>query len=196
MREASYWDGVYKNGQYLGFWDYQYPSPELVTVVAAQLIPKEGIVLDVGCGSGNEALYLAHCGYRVIGMDVSEKAIMIAKEKTSEAKIQVDWRCGSVLDIPVEDNAIDFVNDRGCCHHIHEDDRSQYAKELSRVLRPGGRIFLRGSAKSEFPFIAITQESIDKHFPQNKYLRGPVTEIALVTDKGSLKANLVLLEKR
>lgn len=196
MRGASYWDEIYQKGQYLDFWDYRYPSPELVTLVAAQLIPRGGVVLDVGCGSGNEALYLARCGYRVIGLDISEKALRIAKEKTADAKVAVDWRCGSALDIPVEDKSIDFVNDRGCCHHLREEDRFPYVKELSRILRPGARILLRGSKKSEFPFIAITQESIDKHFTQKEYLRGPLTEIVLVTNKGGMEANLVLLEKR
>ncbi|MGM0867411.1 MAG: class I SAM-dependent methyltransferase [Bacillota bacterium] len=78
--------------------------------------PKESVGLDVGCGAGQEAVFLAQHGLNMIGVDLSAEALRIAAEQAKEAGVQVDWLHGNVLDLPVEEQSVDFVNDRGCFH--------------------------------------------------------------------------------
>ena len=76
----SFWDLAYASGDYLEHWESPHIPQELVTVVAADLIPAGATVLDVGCGAGAESIFLARCGFRAIGVDSSEKALLIARE--------------------------------------------------------------------------------------------------------------------
>ncbi len=111
--------------------------------------------------------------------------------------MNVDWREGSFLDLPVEDASVDFVNDRGALHIVPESERPNFAREVQRVLKPGGTVFIRGASTdaAEEAFTPITAESIDTHFPSPTFSRGPVIPIRLVSDGGTLNANIVVLRK-
>ena len=195
--DAEFWEATYESGDYLGHWDYQVPSQELVAAVACQLLPAGGTVLDIGCGAGREAIFLAKCGFRVIGVDISTKALEIAKSRAEEAGTKVDWRQGSFFALPVEDETIDFVNDRGALHLVTETERPQFAAELKRVLKPRGKVLLRGASTfaGEEGFTPITAESIDAHFPPEDFSRGPILPITLVSDGGTLDAMIAVLQK-
>ena len=193
----EFWDSTYQDGEYLNHWDYAYPSQELVALVAAQ-VPKDGAVcLDVGCGAGRDAVFLAQCGFQVIGVDISDKALVIAEKRAAEAGVNVDWRCGSFLDLPLEDHSVDFINDRGALHLVVEPDRPRFASELRRVLKPGGIMLVRGASEAnvEEHFTPITVQAVDRHFSSSTFSRGPVAPITLVSDGGNLPANIVVLRK-
>ena len=174
----SFWDRSYRDGSYLDHWDPPRVPAELAAVVAAGLVPlperdgpgtdpadpedgtggtsrgkRTGRVLDVGCGAGVEAVYLAGLGLDVIGVDSSREALNRARERARAAAVEgmgmgigkgevegegaVDWRLGSVYGLPVDDAWADLVLDRGCLHGIDREDRPDYAREIERVLRPG-----------------------------------------------------------
>lgn len=194
------WDEVYINGSFRDMWDLPYPSQELVAFVAAINFPKKTVGLDVGCGAGREAVFLAQQGLNMIGVDLSAEALRIAAERAKEAGVQVDWRHGTVLNLPVEDQSVDFVNDRGCFHSIVEEDRDQFAREIARILKPGGMMLLRGcrEEKEEGHFVPVTEQTIERHF--GKYFdRGEVLPIQMVTGSGfspeGMKGNIVVLKK-
>jgi ubiquinone/menaquinone biosynthesis C-methylase UbiE len=101
------------------------------------------VVLDYGCGPGNDLTGLAlHSGAeRLIGMDVSEKALALAAERLALHRIdpeRVDLVRISDSDpsIPLEDSFLDHVNCQGVIHHVTDPDAT--VAELHRVLRPGG----------------------------------------------------------
>jgi ubiquinone/menaquinone biosynthesis C-methylase UbiE len=194
------WDEVYINGSFRDMWDLSYPSQELVAFVATTNLPKEIVGLDVGCGAGREAVFLAQQGWNMIGVDLSAEALRIAAERAKEAGVQVDWRHGNVLDLPVENQSVDFVNDRGCFHSIAEEERDQFAREIARILKPGGMMLLRGcrDKKEEGHFVFVTEQAVDRHF--GKYFdRGKVFPIQMATGIGfsheGMKGNLVVLKK-
>lgn len=137
------WDEAYINGSFRDMWDLSFPSQELVAFIATINFPKETVGLDVGCGAGRETVFLAQHGLNMIGVDISVEALRIAAERAKEAGVQVDWRYGNVLDLPIEDHSIDFVNDRGCFHSIAEEKRDQFAREIARIIKPGGLMLLR-----------------------------------------------------
>lgn len=196
MTDASHWNDHYTSGGYLGAWDYKYPTPELIAIAASGLIPAAGAALDVGCGAGRDAVFLAQCGYCVIGVDCSPDGLAIAQARAEEAKVVVDWRCADVLALPVENLSVDFANDRGCFHVIADEDRPVYAREIARVMKPGGCFLLRGCRNvKDLPFNAITEEVVDKFFSEY-FSRGMVLPIRLVSDAGTLEANVVVMKRK
>lgn len=194
----NFWDIAYREGDYLEHWEYPHPPQELVSILATGLIPPGGTVLDVGCGGGREAIFLAQCGFRTIGVDLSSEALKIARQRSSAAVIEVDWRLGDVLDLPVTDASVDFVTDRGCFHLIDEDCRPDFAAEIERVLRPCGSILVRGAARDdeEAGLFAVDAEEIDRYFVPQIFERGPVVPIVLEASAGPLQGRLALLHKR
>jgi ubiquinone/menaquinone biosynthesis C-methylase UbiE len=195
MSDYDYWESAYQSGDF-GHWEFDYPSPELVAVVASNIIKDRGRVLDVGCGGGQDAILLAKYGFDVIGVDISYTALKIARKRGQQAHVSIDWCRTDVLQLPIENQCVDFVNDRGVFHIIEETDRPRYASELFRVLRTGGNILIRGTSETRGgQFNPVTEEAIDKYFPTSRFRRGPVLPIPLLSVAGVMDANIVVLTK-
>ena len=77
MSDNDYWETAYESEGYK-HWEFSYPSPELVTLAIAGVPRRNARVLDVGCGGGADAVFMAKCGFRVIGVDISAGALRIA----------------------------------------------------------------------------------------------------------------------
>lgn len=195
--EAEFWEQTYVSGDYRDHWEYEVPSQELVAILASETIVKGGTALDIGCGAGREAIFLAQCGLTSMGVDISPKALEIGNERATAAGVTVNFRQGSFFDLPVDDASMDFINDRGVFHLVTEDDRPRFAAEVARVLKPGGVMLLRGADETETEehFTAITAASVDNHFPTSSFTRGPILPIKLISDSGALRAKLVVLRK-
>ncbi len=166
-------------------------------MVAAELIPAGATVLDVGCGAGAEAAFLAHLGFRAIGVDTSVEAIEIAVGRAAEAGVEVDFHVADATDLPLAGASVDFAIDRGCFHVIARDRRRNYGRELHRVLRPGAPFLLRGAAADdeEEGVIAVDAEEIDRVFLCGAFSRGPIVPLAMVAESGTLACNLVVLRR-
>ncbi len=191
----SFWDEMYRTGQYFKHWDYQHPSQELVATLAALALPPGSQAVDVGCGAGREAVFLAECGFKVCGVDISEEALAMAKARAVGAGVDVDWKKGSAMQIPLPDHSVDFANDRGCFHHIPASQRPRYASELARVMKVGARLLLRGCREDGGEdFVLVKPEDVEEFFVPC-FSHGPVLPITLVSNSGTLSANLVLLTR-
>lgn len=141
MADKDWWNEVYRKPEEIP-WDIGVPSEQLVEVVEKGEI-KPCPALDVCCGTGTEAIYLAKNGFEVSAIDISKEAIKIAEKKAREASVKIDFRIGSVLEIPFPDNSFGFVNDRGCFHVFAPEYRKWFADEIRRVMRQGGIYLLR-----------------------------------------------------
>ena len=196
VEDVAFWDDQYKSAAYRERWDRLAPSPDLAAVVAAGHIPPGGVTLDLGCGAGTDAVYLASLGFRSIGLDFSPEAIAIARGRATDAGVMVDWREASALDLPIADASIHFAQDHGCFHHIPDQDRTRYAEEVARVLLPGARFLLSGGRRSGGgASYAVDQPAIDAAFA-TYFSRGAVVPYVAHSDAGTMEANLVLLERR
>jgi hypothetical protein len=92
---------------------------------------------------------------------------------------------------------VDFVNDRGCFHVIQRRHRRGFVNEIARVLKSGGRMLLRGSAaSSKGGFVPVNAAEIDRWFDRRRFNRGPVLPIVMIADSGTLRGNLVVLQRR
>ncbi|MFC4077764.1 class I SAM-dependent methyltransferase [Salinithrix halophila] len=172
------WNEVYQQGNML--WDTGSPSPELVATMMNQGLPQPGdTALDIGCGGGWESIFLAECGYQVLGIDLAPEAIKLAKQRAKEAGVQVDFRQGNALQLPVEDETIDFITDRGCLHIIPEKDQPTYVNEVTRVLKPGGVFLLRGISQLDETMLARMKEEM----PEIEDLAGDLPDEPLSKEK-------------
>ncbi len=109
MSDDDYWENAYGSGEYK-HWEFSYPSPELVALVAAGALKRNAKVVDVGCGGGIDSIFMTQCGFRVIGVDISLAALKIAEKRARKAHVEVDWCRGSVLQLPIKDGIVDFVD--------------------------------------------------------------------------------------
>jgi ubiquinone/menaquinone biosynthesis C-methylase UbiE len=101
-----------------------------------------GRVLDVGCGTGENALYLAGNGFSVSGVDLSDRAISMARAKAAERQLKVEFQAGNALSLDFKDGVFDNVIDSGLFHTFPDNDRPVYTREITRVLVTGGRYFM------------------------------------------------------
>ncbi len=193
----NFWDVGYQSGDHLEHWESPYPPQELVAMVAAELIPAGATVLDIGCGAGADAIFLARHGFRSIGVDTSPRALEIACARAAEVGVEVDFRLADATDLPLADGSIDFAADRGCFHVIARERRSVFARELHRVLRPDAPFLLRGAAvdSDEEGVIAVDEEEVDRVFVHHGFSCGPLVPLAMVARSGVLKGNLAVLRR-
>ena len=101
--------------------------------------PATGRVLELGCGDGVNAIWLARRGYDVCGVDISPAATEWARSKAMASGVQAEFRVGNVLNL--EDypgDAFDIVLDGHCYHCIIGEDRGAFLTSALRVLKPGG----------------------------------------------------------
>ncbi|AUS09953.1 class I SAM-dependent methyltransferase [Laceyella sacchari] len=119
-------------------WTSGTASPKLINMVETGVIPEGAKILDIGCGIGTEAVYLALNGYDVTGLDISKDAIEKGKQLAEFYGVEVNWLVADVLGIPIKSDSIDVVTDRGCFHCIRAEQREKFANEIARVLKQGG----------------------------------------------------------
>ncbi|NJQ04998.1 class I SAM-dependent methyltransferase [Streptomyces lonarensis] len=189
------WNRTYETGQYAHFWEIAHPSQELVGFLTARPPGDGRTAVDLGCGTGSDVAELARQGYRAIGFDLSPAAVRIAGERAREADVEAEYRVGDVLALPLPDGSVDLLLDRGCFHHLGDEDRGRYAAEVGRVLRPGGELLLRGVRYTTFPFKAVTAEALAAVFPAAGLVVDRVVPALLTTDATSLEKNVCLLHK-
>jgi SAM-dependent methyltransferase len=101
-----------------------------------------GSVLDVGCGTGENAVFFASRGHKVTGIDFLAEPITRAKKKAVEQGAAVNFFVMNALALKDLPEVFDSVIDSGLFHVFSDEDRKRYVKGLASVLKPGGRLFL------------------------------------------------------
>lgn len=134
----SSWDDAYLNTPP---WDIGRPQPALVELIETGEM-KKGRVLDVGCGTGENTIFLAQNGFSAVGVDVAKKALEMAKVKAAQRKVRVDFRVGNALSLGFPRSYFDLVVDSGLFHTFTDEDRPRFVAEIARVLRDDGSYFM------------------------------------------------------
>jgi len=119
-------------------WDIGRAQPEMVALEdAATFGPR---VLDIGCGTGEVALFLASRGHEVLGIDGVDSAIVQARVKAKERGLNARFVVGDVLGLlpTLEGRPFDAVVDVGFFHALSDEQRTTLAEELVDTVAPGG----------------------------------------------------------
>jgi ubiquinone/menaquinone biosynthesis C-methylase UbiE len=100
-------------------------------------------VLDLGCGTGRHVIYLAKNGFEVYGLDIAEEGIRQTKVWLKKTRLKANLKVGSIYaKLPYSDNFFDAVISTHTFHHQKIEVIRQAIKELIRVLKSGGLIFM------------------------------------------------------
>jgi SAM-dependent methyltransferase len=101
-----------------------------------------GAVLDVGCGTGENALHVASLGLSVLGVDVAETALAIAREKAAERGIEVEFVAADAFHLERLRRRFATVLDCGLFHTFDGDERPGYAASLASVTEHDGTLYV------------------------------------------------------
>lgn len=130
-------------------WDSGLASPELARVLDEGLVPP-GRAIELGCGTGVNAVYLAKHGFGVTAVDCAPLALQQARELARREGADVAFLEADVCDFGQDIEPFDFVFDRGCYHCARLVDLPGFLRTLSRITRPGSRyLLLAGNANEE-----------------------------------------------
>jgi SAM-dependent methyltransferase len=100
------------------------------------------MLLDAGCGTGEHTILAALHGASVLGIDISGRAIDIARRKAAERGVDASFQILDALSLDTLDKTFDTVLDSGLFHVFDDAARIQYVTAVHRVLRPGGHLHL------------------------------------------------------
>ncbi len=117
-------------------WDYGGPQPEFMCIAAGGEF--EGSVLDVECGTGENALLLASQGHEVLGIDRSARLIGQAKSKAARRRVEATFRVFDPQRLSRLGRTFDTVVDGGYFHLLTNAEREGFVRSLAAVLRSGG----------------------------------------------------------
>jgi SAM-dependent methyltransferase len=155
----------------LGFkpWDTGISPPELKALVEGPDRRTPGRALDLGCGTGTNAIYMARHGWEVTAIDFVPRAIATARRRAQEVGVRPRLLCGDVTrlkELGVGDGyALAF--DQGCFHSIPEDRRDAYVTGLTAATLPGAEYLMWGFyANQPNPLMrtSVTKEELERRF--------------------------------
>jgi SAM-dependent methyltransferase len=193
-------------------WHSETPPDVLVELVKGGRI-RPCRAVDLGCGTGSYAIWLAGQGFDVTGIDSSPTAIGIAREKLEQTGASCRFIVADLLgDLRDIDGKFDFGYDWELLHHIMPADRATYVKNVRTLLNPGATYFsvcfseedpqFGGPAKGKIRRTAIGTVLYFSSEPEIRELYSPyfaIKELKTMTvpgKSGTHRAIYLLAERR
>ena len=136
MKEEKLFKNIY-NKPYSAPWTYKQIPKEIKEI--KKLIPKNSKILEIGCGEGNHAIFLANEGFEITAIDSSKNAIKFAKNKINK-KIKIKFLNQEFSMISKYKNKFDFIFDWRFLHEIkNKNDRKKYIQFIHNALKEDGK---------------------------------------------------------
>ena len=156
------WDASYHDGP--APWDIGRPQPAIVRLVSAGGLA--GPVLDAGCGTGENALLVASLGFSVLGVDVAETALAMARAKAKDRGLAVEFVAADAFELKPLGRTFQTVLDCGLFHTFDSEERLPYVASLASVTERDGTLYVlcfsdRGPDTGPHP---VTQEELRAAF--------------------------------
>ncbi|SOC42485.1 class I SAM-dependent methyltransferase [Ureibacillus acetophenoni] len=138
LREPSqFWDSFYADRSKKIPFFVNSPDENLVSYFESGIL-KQGKVLELGCGPGRNAIYLAEQGCNVDAVDLSVESLNWARERANEKKVSINFIYQNIFDLEIEKRTYDFVYDSGCFHQIAPHRRMSYITLVNNSLKQNG----------------------------------------------------------
>jgi SAM-dependent methyltransferase len=139
------WNTFYQGSE--APWESGRPSTELARVIAEEKIQPCRAV-ELGCGTGTNAVWLAQRGFEVTAVDISQLAIEKARRRATSAGVEVRFEAWDVLGPPELNGPFAFFFDRGCYHVVRDCDLMAYLRTLQLITAPDSLgLVLAGNAR-------------------------------------------------
>jgi SAM-dependent methyltransferase len=132
------WDASYRDGP--APWDIGRPQPAIVRLAGERAFA--GSVLDAGCGTGENALCVASLGLSVVGVDVAETAVSLARQKASARDIEADFLVADALRLDRLGRKFETVLDCGLFHSFDSGEWRNYVESLASVTSRSGVLYV------------------------------------------------------
>jgi len=134
--DPSIWEQRYVDGDVP--WDAGEPDVHLRRFLESYEV-SPGATLDVGCGTGTDAIWLQSLGFDVLGVDLSPTAIEHARAKAAEADSACRFRVADIRSDAIAEAPFSLVYDRGCFHIFDQpEERALFARRIAELLEPEG----------------------------------------------------------
>jgi SAM-dependent methyltransferase len=132
------WDASYSDGP--APWDIGQPQPAIVRLASEGGFA--GAVLDAGCGTGENTLHVASLGLSVLGVDVAETALAIARKKAANRGIEVEFATADAFHLERLGRRFETVMDCGLFHTFNSDERPGYVASLASITKHDGTLYV------------------------------------------------------
>jgi cyclopropane fatty-acyl-phospholipid synthase-like methyltransferase len=123
-------------------WDIGRPQAEFVRIASRGEIHGRKSLMDVGCGTGENAIFFASIGHEVLGLDSAPLAIEKAEKKARNRKVPVVFKVGDALHLERLNRRFDVITDCGLFHTFSDEDRRVFVNSLKTALTNSGTYFM------------------------------------------------------
>jgi SAM-dependent methyltransferase len=131
----------YRISYLIGFkpWDRGAIPRELTGLVEGPEALSPGKAVDIGCGTGTQAIYLARHGWQVTGVDIVDRVLEAASAKAHAARVAVQWKRGDVARLAdvVGEGGFSLLFDQGCFHGLPDQAREGYVRGATSIATSG-----------------------------------------------------------
>lgn len=138
----AYWELRWRRDDPGGPWLDRDVSAEIVQAVDSGWFAAGSPALDVGCGRGDVAAWLAGRGFPTVGVDIAPSAIVLARETHGEDPGQLEFLTIDVCNDPLPDRRFGVIIDRGCFHQLDTRDREAFARNVAIAAAPDAHLLM------------------------------------------------------
>jgi len=143
----NYWDKTWN--RFLKYHGMIAPSAKLVQHLFNH-VPRNGNILDLGCGEGRNSLYLSQVGYNIVGIDLSFKAARVMKNNFFEEELKGLVITGDARNLPFLSDSIDGILAHHLFDHLDANGFDNALNEAFRVLKPEGVMLMTVDSFGEY----------------------------------------------
>ena len=166
MKQKEVWDSIAESWNNLRTW----PKKEKIFDLANNWKP--GKILDLGCGNGRYSIPFSKNKFDCYVLDFSKNMIKNAKESFKKNNLKAIFKQGELTKIQFRNNTFDYIICLASFHHLNKKEQDISLKEIKRVLKPNGKLFIAVWNKWQPRFIFKSKEQmIPWKFKENTYQR-------------------------